>query len=449
MKPSSDPQQFLKTPFRAFFSLWTPVLFSLIAEPVTGLVDTAFISRLGADSLAALGVGTMLLSSIFWIFNFLSIGSQTEVSQARGKGDMTHGARIGSLALTLALGAGLALMILAFLFGAPAAALMGATEAVQGQSILYIQLRAIGAPAVLITITSFGILYGLQDMRTPFWIAIGVNAMNILLDAALIFGAGPIPPMGIAGAAAASSISQWLGAVVCAWRVHQRIGFTTGLRLSDAKRLTRVGVDLFIRTGMLTLFLLLSTRAATRIGPEAGAAHQAIRQVWVFTALFLDASAITAQSLIGYFFGSNRIADARKVAGFVCLWTALIGVAIATAMLAGRHVAALALVPPSALHLFFPAWTAAAISMPLCALAFVTDGIHWGVGDFRYLRNVVILATVCGAMGLWLLDQGRPGALTGIWWITGGWITIRASLGMLRVWPGIGECPLGSARSGR
>ncbi|MCP4687309.1 MAG: MATE family efflux transporter [Desulfobacterales bacterium] len=442
MKTSSDPKQFLKTPFRTFFILWTPVLFSLIAEPVTGLVDTAFISRLGADSLAALGVGTMLLSSFFWIFNFLSIGSQTEVAQARGMEDMARGVRVGSLAMILALGAGLALMILAFLFASRAAAMMGATDAVHRQAVLYIQLRAAGAPAVLMTLTSFGILYGLQDMRTPFWIAIGVNAMNILLDAALIFGIGPIPALGIAGAAAASSVSQWMGASWGVWRVHRRLGFSTAMRLADVKRLTRVGFNLFIRTGMLILFLLLSTRAATRIGAEAGAAHQAIRQVWVFTALFLDASAITAQSLIGYFFGSNRIADAREVAGFVCLWTVLIGVAIAAAMLGGRHVVAAALVPPSALHLFFPAWTAAALCQPLGALAFVTDGIHWGVADFRYLRNVVILATGCGALGLWLLGQGRPGALTGIWWITGGWIMIRAGFGMLRIWPGIGKSPL-------
>ncbi len=104
--------------------------------------------------------------------------------------------------------------------------------------------------------------------------------------------------MGKAGVAAASSISQWMGALLSVWRVHRRIGFTTGLRLADAKRLTRMGVDLFIRTGTPTLFLLLATRTATRIGPEAGAANQAIRQVWVFTALFLDASAIAAQSLI-------------------------------------------------------------------------------------------------------------------------------------------------------
>jgi hypothetical protein len=65
-------------------------------------VDTAFVSRLGSISLAALGAGAIVLSSIFWIFNFLSVGSQAEISRALGRREMAHGTRIGSLALMLA-----------------------------------------------------------------------------------------------------------------------------------------------------------------------------------------------------------------------------------------------------------------------------------------------------------------------------------------------------------
>ena len=121
MTQTAQSARFLRSPFRTFFSLWVPVLFSLIAEPLTGLVDTAFVARLGADALAALGVGTMVLSSVFWIFNFLSVGSQTEVSQALGRREMAGGIRIGSLALLLALGAGLMLMLMAWLYSAPVA----------------------------------------------------------------------------------------------------------------------------------------------------------------------------------------------------------------------------------------------------------------------------------------------------------------------------------------
>ena len=61
-----------------------PVLLSLVAEPLTGLADTVFVARLGAESLAALGAGTVALSSVFWVFNFLGIATQTEVAQEYG-----------------------------------------------------------------------------------------------------------------------------------------------------------------------------------------------------------------------------------------------------------------------------------------------------------------------------------------------------------------------------
>jgi len=78
---------------------------------------------------------------------------------------------------------------------------------------------------------------------------------------------------------------------------------------------------------------------------------------------------------------------------------------------------------------------------PLNALAFGTDGILWGTGDFRFLRNVVTAATLCGVAALYMVDKNYPGALTWIWIITGVWITIRALFGVLRIWPGIGNSP--------
>ncbi len=112
--------------------------------------------------------------------------------------------------------------------------------------------------------------------------------MNILLSAALLFGVRPTQAMRITGPAVASSIRQWGRHFSSALRspphrFHNRNAY------SVEKRFTRVGMDLFIHKGMRTLFLLIATRAAMRIGPEAGAAHQASRQVLVFPALLLDA----------------------------------------------------------------------------------------------------------------------------------------------------------------
>ncbi len=414
----------------------------MIAEPLTGLVDTAFIARLGSDSLAALGVGTVVLTGGLWLFNFLSVGSQTEVSQASGAQDIERGRHIGSLAVFLALTIGVILSLLMIYFAQTLATLMGATDTIHSYAVTYIQIRAFGGPAVLTTMTCFGILYGLTDMRSPLVIALLVNGMNIILDYLLIFGIGPFPEMGIAGAAWASTFSQWTGMVLCLYIVQRKLGFTTKIDLADIKKLFTIGGDMIMRTGSLLLFLLLATRSATKLGPDPGAAHQAIRQVWIFTTLFLDASAITAQSLIGYFYGSGSISKARKVCLLVCQWSLLIGITLLLVMFTGAGYIAAVLVPASALTLFFPAWTVSAVFQPIAALAFVTDGIHWGTGDFRFLRNVVVVSTLCGAAALVFAEVLSISSLTLIWWITGVWVFLRAGCGMLRIWPGSARSPL-------
>ena len=433
---------FARSPHRTFISLTFPVLLSLVAEPVTGLVDTAFIARLGPVSLAALGVGTMSLSSVFWIFNFLGIGTQTEVSQSFGKSSLSDASRIYTLAVVLGLSMGILLIFIGFPAAAPVAKVMGAVGQVAQQAEYYIQFRLLGAPAVLVSFAAFGTLRGLQDMRTPLFVAIVVNAVNIVLDALLIFGWGPIPTLGIKGAAIASTISWWVGAIWAVIVVWRRLGLADRIPLDEVIKLFQVGRDLIIRTGMLSLFLLLATRTATLIGPEAGAAHQVIRQVWVFTNLFLDAFAITGQSLVGFYIGGGFVTEARKVAGVVCFWSVIAGCVLALAMWFGRIPAAVALVPPTAVGLFMPAWMIAAIIQPVSALSFATDGIHWGTGDFRYLRNVVLLATATGGISLISIDPQWPFALMAIWVITGVWVFLRALFGILRIWPGIGKSPL-------
>lgn len=433
----------MKAPHRTLLALTVPVLFSLIAEPLTGLADTAFVSRLGSAPLAALGVGTILLSSVFWIFNFLGIGSQTETAHALGSGDPERIRQTTGLVIFLSGILGIMAVFLGYLLTPWLSAMMGAEREILRDAVAYMNIRWLGAPAILLMLALFGVLRGLQDMTTPLWVALGTNAVNILLDWLLVFGAGPVPAMGVEGAATASVISQWIGA---AWTMtvllrYHRPDFH--IRWKDSVRLLKIGGDLFIRTGLLTLFLLITTRAATRAGADSGAAHQAIRQFWAFSALFLDSFAIAGQSLIGFFQGAGLRDLSRRVAGVVVTWSLITGVVLGILMLAGEKAAIFLLVPETSIPVFLAAWRICALFMPLNSISFATDGIHWGTGDFRYLRNAVLASTIMGILSLaWFgLDGGLT--LAEIWIATGAWITFRSLLGVLRVWPGIGKAPLG------
>ena len=108
----------------------------------------------------------------------------------------------------------------------------------------------------------------------------------------------------------------------------------------------------------------------------------------------------------------------------------------------GAGLAEVLLVPPAASHLFYSAWWLAAVTQPLNALSFGTDGVHWGTGDYGFLRNVMIISTGIGAGLLMTIDVASPDALQSIWMVTGVWIVVRAVLGVIRIWPGVGRAPL-------
>lgn len=446
MKLESGRHPYLRRPHRTIVSLSLPILLSLIAEPVTGLVDTAFVARLGAVPLAALGVGAGALSAVFWIFNFLGIATQTEVAQTSGRGDREGASSAASLALAIGVAISLLLGGLLVAGAGLMATALGADGAVHVLATEYIRLRLLGAPAVIIVIVGFGALRGAQDMKTPLWIALGVNLVNVLLDYIFIFGWGPIPALGVAGAGLASSAGQWFGAIWMLRELRRRIGLTREISLRDGARLLRVGRDLFFRSASLTIFALVATRVATQMGAEAGAAHQVIRQVWFFTALVSEAFAGTAQSLVGYFFGAGNRAYARSVAIATTLWSFATGFVMLALMLATTPLVLGAFVPGEAAAVFQAAWVIAALSQPLNALAFVTDGIHWGASDYRFLRNAMMMATACGLLGLSAIASDNADSFAGVWLMTTLWIGIRAFWGVARLVPGIGESPFRACR---
>jgi MATE family multidrug resistance protein len=439
---SSDQHAFVHRPHRTLLALSFPVLVSLIAEPLTGLADAAFIARLGTVPLAGLGIGTAALSGIFWAFNFLGIGTQTEVAHADGTGARARGRDASGLAMALGASIGCGLAAIGFLGLEVAMDFMSDDVEIRSAAAIYLEIRLLGGPAILISMAAFGALRGLQDMRTPLAIALAQNALNIALDAVLIFGLDPIPAFGIAGAAWASVVSQWLGALWAVDAVRRRLGLPDRIHWRSARNLLRVGRDLFFRTGSLILFIILATRAATLLGADEGAAHHVIRQFWILSALLLDAFGAAAQSLIGFFLGAGQLRYARRAAAVACLWGAGAGIALMIAMLAASGSVAAAFLPVEVHAMFSAAWIAYALAQPANALAFVTDGIHWGTSDYRFLRNAMILSTAAGLIALYWIDPAGSNALTLIWIITAGWIAIRTVFGMARIWPGFGSSPL-------
>lgn len=152
--------------------------------------------------------------------------------------------------------------------------------------------------------------------------------------------------------------------------------------------------------------------------------------------------ALTSQSLVGFFLGATRVSVARQVARLTVYWGLGAGIVATVGMLLTTDLVAAAFVPDESVAVFKPAWVVVALLQPVAGLAFITDGIHWGTGDFAYLRNAVLLATMTGGVTLLAIDVHGTNAFTWVWIATALSIAVRAMFGMVRVWPGIGQAPL-------
>lgn len=439
---------FLDRPHATFLGLSLPVLVSLVVEPFASLVDTIFVERLGVVPAAGLGAATALLSGLLWVFNFLGIGAQTETARTLGQTSAPHGTlpaelgKIGSIALVLAVGLGLAVTLLAWLNVERLVGWMSAEPGVRTDARTYLDIRLLGVTPSLLVTAGFGVLRGVQDMRTPVWIAGAMSLVNIVLDPVLIFGFGAIPALGIAGAAWATTISQFVGMAWVVRAVGKKTPLGAPLDWRRARRFFAIGRDVGVRTGSAQVFMLATVWTALQIGVEAGAAHQALRQLWMFLAYLLDAFAVTAQSLIGYFLGAGQRDGARWTARVACGWAVGSGTGLLVLLLLCSAPLAVVFVPADARAYFVAGLCISALSQPLTALAFVTDGIHWGTGDYAYLRNAMIVSTAGGVLLLAAIDHGHPHAFAHLWLAVTGWAGIRAGFGALRIWPGIGNAPL-------
>jgi len=396
---------------REIVRLALPALGALAVEPIVSMTDTAFVGRLGAEPLAALGITTALLALFFVVFNFLSYATTPRVARSLGAAGREAALEQAGHALWLALISGLLATLTLELLAPWLVRLMGAKGAVYPLALDYLRLRALAGLAILWLMAAHGIYRGLQDTRTPFWVAFWVNAANVVLDYLFIFPLG----MGLMGAALASVLAQSAGAV---W-------FYLNLRRLGAVRpwpgfapllpFLKVGGELLVRTFSLVAAITLAAAVAARVGTVAVAAHQVAWQIWFFIAMSVDALAIAAQALVARYRGEDP-ARARVVADRLLFWGLIVGVLIAILLALGRNLAPRVFTSDAAvLAALASIWPLIWASQPLNALVFVWDGIFMAAEKFRFLAAAMLLAAVVGALEM-LLVVPMGWGLAGVWW---------------------------------
>ncbi|WP_371677622.1 MATE family efflux transporter [Streptomyces sp. NBC_01276] len=400
---------------REILALAVPAFGALVAEPLFVMADSAIVGHLGTPQLAGLGIAAALLTTAVSVFVFLAYATTAAVARRVGAGDLRAAIRQGMDGIWLALLLGAA-VVAAVLPGAPwLVSLFGASDTVAPYAETYLRISALGIPAMLVVLAATGVIRGLQDTRTPLYVAIGGFALNGALNVALVYGAG----LGIGGSAWGTVIAQcamaaaYLVVVVRGARRHR-----ASLRPDAAgiRACAQAGVPLLVRTLSLRAILMIATAVAARLGDADIAAHQILLSLWSLLAFALDAIAIAGQAIIGRYLGAGDSAGAKAVCRRMVQWGIGAGLVLGLLVVLARPV----FIPlftgdPAVEDALLPGLLVVALAQPVCGIVFVLDGVLMGAGDGRYLAGAMLLTLAVFAPAA-LLVPALGGGLTALWW---------------------------------
>ncbi|MFF1653411.1 MATE family efflux transporter [Streptomyces sp. NPDC058255] len=414
---------------REIVALAVPAFGALVAEPLFVMADSAIVGHLGTAQLAGLGVASALLMTAVGVFVFLAYATTAAVARRAGAGDLRAAIRQGMDGIWLALLIGAA-VIAVVLPTAPALMdLFGASDTAAPYATTYLRISALGIPAMLAVLAATGVLRGLQDTKTPLYVAIAGFVANAVLNVGLVYGAG----LGIAGSAWGTVIAQYGMAVVYLYvviRGARNHGASLRPDAAGIRACAQAGAPLLVRTLSLRAILMIATAVAARLGDAEMAAHQIILSLWSLLAFALDAIAIAGQAIIGRYLGAGDAVGAREACRRMVQWGLATGVVLGLLVIAAR---------PLFLPLFssdstvqdaaLPALLMVALSQPICGIVFVLDGVLMGAGDGPYLAGAMLL-TLAVFTPLALLVPTLGGGLTALW----GAMTLMMMTRMLTLW---------------
>jgi len=395
---------------RDIVRLALPALGALIAEPLFLLTDTALVGHLGPDSLAGLGIASIVLQTIVGLLIFLAYATTPTVARRLGAGDRPGAIKAGIDGMWLALGLGAIILAVGLPLAGPVVELFGSAPAVTDAAHTYLFVSLFGIPGMLLVIAATGLLRGLQDTRTPLIVAVAGFAANAALNALLIYGLG----LGIAGSALGTVIAQWGMAavyVVIAVRAARRENARLRPGLDGVSTSAISGGWLLLRTAGLRVAMLATVWIGASLGVPELAALQVTLSVFSLVAFVLDAFAIAGQALVGHGLGASDVPRVRAVVRRLILLSFGFGVVIGLLLAAGSPGIGPIFSPdPAVQTLLTPVLVVLAASAPLAGFVFVLDGVLIGAGDARYLAWTGILNLAVYLPLLWLAS-GLGGGL--------------------------------------
>ncbi len=392
---------------KRILGLALPNIVTNITVPLLGMVDMAIVGHLSGDHIGAIAIGTQIFNLIYWNFGFLRMGTSGFTAQAFGAERWEETLKILIRACSIALAIALLLIVLQWPISLAVPHIFEGSDHVLRLALTYFFVRIWAAPATLGLYAIKGWFIGMQDAKTPMWIAIALNCVNIA--ASLLFVL--VLQWDIFGVALGTVVANYSGLlmgilflrhtlrknndlrVVNSLRgLHRLVG--ESLRWGEMRRFFKVNGDIFLRTLCLSGVFTFITAASSHISDQILAVDALLLQFFTLFSYIMDGFAYAGESLVGRHIGARQLRHLKLAVRLLIVWGLVL-----TAAFTGLYAA----FGEQFLHIFTdqPEVIAAAgdymgwvLAVPLCGFAaFLFDGIFIGATATHTMRNAMFIAT--------------------------------------------------------
>ena len=305
---------------KAIVLLSIPMVLEMAMESMFALVDIFFVSRIGVNAVAVVGLTESVLTIIYSLAWGLGMGITAVVARRIGEKDPTGAARSAMQGMLLSVFIGIVIAIPGVWYARSILELMGAEKDVIDEGVGYIRMMLGGNVVILLIFGLNAVFRGAGDatiaMRS-LWLA---NGVNILLDPILIFGLGPFPELGVTGAAVATTIGRGTGVIYQLYHLFKvksridlsRIPLRVDLAvMSNIIKISAGGVAQFLIPSLSWLFLV---RIVSTFGSAAVAGYTIAVRIIIFSLLPSWGMANAASTLVGQNLGAGQPDRAQRSA---------------------------------------------------------------------------------------------------------------------------------------